>query len=82
MWLPDELDGALTIAEQRVTVLDQLVTFLSLHIPNPADDQGVKTVREASSKALLEVATVVTRNSKVKNSSLHTIVTGQRDRHS
>lgn len=55
----EQLNLSLTAAEQRVTVLDQLVTFFSLNLPNPSQNQQLKTIREASSKALLEVAAVV-----------------------
>lgn len=55
----EQLSLSLSAAEQRVTALDQLVTFLSLHTPNPDQNQQVKALRVTSSKALLGVAAVV-----------------------
>ena len=64
-----EFDQQLGIAEQRVTALDQLVTFVSLHFPNPSHDQGLKILRDTASFALLKVADVVHNN----NNALITI---------
>lgn len=55
----EELNTKLSAAEGRVTTLDQLVTFFSLHTPNAAHNQQLKALREASSMALLGVAAVV-----------------------
>lgn len=61
----DNLDQKLATAEERVTALDQLVTFFSLHSPNPAHDQNLKALREASSRSLLGVAAVVIKSMRV-----------------
>ena len=55
----EELNASLSAAEQKVTMLDQLVTYLSVHISNPSQNQQLKILREAASKALLGVASVV-----------------------
>jgi hypothetical protein len=55
----EQLPAKLYSAEQRVTDLDQLVTYLSLHLTNAAHNPQLKTLREESSKALLHVAAVV-----------------------
>lgn len=55
----EELNHSLAAAEQRVEQLDQLVTYFSLHLTNPAQNQQLKRLREEASKALLEVAAVV-----------------------
>lgn len=65
----EELSVSLTAAEQRVTMLDQLVTYFSLHLPNPSQNQQLKIIREAASKALLGVAAVV-NNSAMFNQEL------------
>ena len=52
----EEQSAALTEAEQRVTALDQLVTFFSLHLHNPAHNQQLRLLRESASKAMLTVA--------------------------
>lgn len=62
----EELDKQLSAAEGRVTALDQLVTFFSLHTPNAAHNQQVQLFREASSKALLGVAAVVNNEYSTK----------------
>lgn len=61
----DQFEQDLAIAEQRVAAIDQLVTFLTLHSTDPAQDQGLNILREASSKSLLGVADVVTKSTKV-----------------
>jgi len=55
----EQLEQKLKVAEQRVTAIDQIVTFFSLNSPDPAHNQNLKLLREASSKSLLEVADVV-----------------------
>ena len=59
----EALTAKLHAREQRASVVDQLVTFLSLHIPNPDGNPQVKAIREASSIALLGVAAVVKQES-------------------
>lgn len=55
----EEMSASLAAAEQKVTLLDQLVTYFSLNLPNPAHNQQLRLLREAASKAMLEVAQVV-----------------------
>lgn len=55
----EALSVSLTAAEQKVTLFDQLVTYFSLHLPNPSHNQQLRHIREAASKAMLEVADVV-----------------------
>ena len=54
-----ELKLTLSSAEQQVTLLDQLVTYLSLHLPNATHNPQLHIIREESSKALLRVAKLV-----------------------
>lgn len=55
----EQLTCSLGAAEQRVTTLDQHVTYFSVHTPNAAHHQQLRALREASSLALLRVAAVV-----------------------
>ena len=55
----EALTAKLHAAEQRATVTDQLVTFLSLHLSNPDGNPQIRILREASSRALLGVAAMV-----------------------
>ena len=55
----EKLNDSLTAAEQKVTLLDQLVTYFSLRLPNASQNQQLKHLREAASKDLLEVANTV-----------------------
>ena len=50
--------------------MDQLVTFLSLHIPNPDGNPQIKALREASSVALLGVAAVVMKITHITHLTL------------
>ena len=55
----EQLNEKITTCQQRASVLDQLVTCLSLHTPNAAQNPHLKVLREAASKAHLEVDAVV-----------------------
>lgn len=55
----ERLYAALATEEQRVLALDQLVTFLSIQLPNPASNQQLLTIRTAASKTILAVNALV-----------------------
>lgn len=55
----EQLSEKIATCQQRASVLDQLVTCLSLHTPKAAQNPHLKVMREAASKAHLEVDAVV-----------------------
>lgn len=55
----EELASACVMEEQRATLLEQLVTYFSLRIPNAPQSQQLKTLREEASKTRLGVNALV-----------------------
>lgn len=55
----EELKCSLATAEQRATLLEQLVSLFSLHVPNVAHQQQLIILRGEASKARLGVTALV-----------------------
>jgi hypothetical protein len=75
----EHLRSSLGAVEERITALDQLVTYLSLVTPNASVNGQIKIVRDASSKQLLEIAALVSEFTLLKF-VLKFPCTDQRDR--
>ena len=63
----EKLEHDLATADKRVSAVDQLVSFCTIHCPDAENDPGLKVIREASPRSLLAVAAVV-----IKSTKLHT----------
>lgn len=55
----EKLTSTLTTAEQCATLLDQLVSLFSLHVPNAAHQQQLIILRQEASNARLGVNALV-----------------------
>ena len=54
-----QLKSQLESLKQSVTVLDQLVTFFSLRVPNPSQNTSLQTIRKEAGNKTIEIKRTV-----------------------
>ena len=55
----DQLKSTVATEEQRATIMEQLITFFSLNIPNEAHRQQLALLRQEASKVRLGICALV-----------------------
>ncbi len=75
----DQLKGSLATEEQRATVMEQLATFFSLHIPNEGHRQQLLILRQEASKVRLGVCALVCNTTMNFTLNNYCLLLDQRD---